>query len=149
MPPVAVEHAKPGLVVNVYEGSWSKLPDFDKLKPIATKVSKKVDLGSQPHNDNYGLLLEGFIKIERGGAHRFYTASDDGSALYIDGQQVVDNDGVHNATERSGEVALEAGMHSIKILFFQGNGGRKLKTSYSSPDTPKQEMPANLFYHVE
>ena len=149
MPPVAAEHPKPGLMVKVYAGSWNKLPDFDKLKPMATKVSKKVDLGSQPHNDNYGLLFEGYIKIEQSGLHMFYTASDDGSALYIDGQQVVDNNGVHDATERSGAAALEAGMHAIRILFFQGRGGRTLKASYSPPDTPKQEMPANLFYHGE
>ena len=149
MPPVAAEHVKPGLAVKVYEGSWSKLPDFARLKPIATKVAENIDISNKPHNDNYGLLFEGFIKIEKSGAHMFYTASDDGSALYIDGKQVVDNDGVHGVKERSGAVALEAGMHAIKILFFQRDGGHSLTVSYSYPHKPKQELPADVLYHVE
>ena len=39
--------------------------------------------------------------------------------LYIDGELVVDNDGVHATAEKEGAVALAEGPHDIEIAFFE------------------------------
>ena len=43
----------------------------------------------------------------------FYTSSDDGSRLWIDGTPVVDNDGIHPPIERSGSIALTVPRSSV------------------------------------
>jgi len=40
--------------------------------------------------------------------------------LYIDGQLIVDNDGVHSIEVRLGSIRLAGGMHTIRVPYFQG-----------------------------
>jgi len=46
--------------------------------------------------------------------------SCDGSRIEIDGQLVLDNDGLHGATERRATVALEKGWHRFECEWFRG-----------------------------
>ena len=46
--------------------------------------------------------------------------SDDGSKLYIDGHQVIDNDGQHAPKGVAGDCKLKAGEHRIRVSYFQG-----------------------------
>jgi len=89
------EQARGSTTYAYYEGTWDKVPDFAKLKPNATGSSGAFSLGVAKRGDNYAIKFEGFFKIDRDGEYKFSVNSDDGSKLYVDGQQVVDNDGVH------------------------------------------------------
>ena len=40
--------------------------------------------------------------------------------LYIDGQLIVDNDGVHSTEVRLGSIRLAGGMHTMRVPYFQG-----------------------------
>jgi hypothetical protein len=50
----------------------------------------------------------------------FFTASDDGSKLWVDGVQVVDNNFFQGVTERSGLINLTPGLHDIEVGFYEG-----------------------------
>src|SRR5690606_6522380 len=76
----------------------------------------------------------------------FYTNSDDGSNLYIDGVKIVDNDGDHAMQERSGTVALTSGFHTIEVLFYENGGDEELQVSYSSPNISKRALPFSNLY---
>ena len=52
------------------------------------------------------------------GRWTFYTSSDDGSFLWIDGELVVDTAGTHPVVKKSGEVQLTAGRHSFEVTFY-------------------------------
>ena len=47
--------------------------------------------------DHFAYEFRKLINIPEKGVYRFYTYSDDGSKLFIDGKAIVDNDGSHNA----------------------------------------------------
>ncbi|MEC8832477.1 MAG: PA14 domain-containing protein, partial [Bacteroidota bacterium] len=70
-------------------------------------------------SDNFSIRYTGYIQIDTQGSYTFYTTSDDGSKLYINGNQIVDNDGAHGSQERSGTVTLTTGLHDITVLFFE------------------------------
>jgi hypothetical protein len=93
--------------------------------------------------DNFAIRYTGMINVAAGGTYTFYTASDDGSALYIDGVLVVNNDFSQGATERSGTVMLAAGTHAIEIRYFEGGGGESLQVQVSGPDT--SDVKTDLF----
>ncbi|MDP6546761.1 MAG: glycoside hydrolase family 127 protein [Phycisphaerae bacterium] len=85
-----------------YEGSWDKLPDFDKLKMVDSgqaanfdiaPIYKKNKKGAKP--DNFAIRFTGKIAIRENGWYTFYLISDAGSRLSVKSQQVVDNDGLH------------------------------------------------------
>ena len=87
------------------------------------------------NTDYFGIRYTGSIHVAAGGSYTFYTTSDDGSALYVDGVMVVNNDFSQGATERSGVVTLTAGTHAIEIRYFEGGGGEELQVHVSGPDT--------------
>ncbi|KAB2667169.1 MAG: tandem-95 repeat protein, partial [Verrucomicrobia bacterium] len=58
-----------------------------------------------------------------GGHYTFWTESDDGSALYVDGNLVVNNDGLHGMATASGSIDVSSGNHSVEVRFFEQNGG--------------------------
>ncbi len=72
---------------------------------------------------NIGLLFEGWLDIPEDGIYSFYTYTDDGSVVKVDGETVVDNDGAHSRIERSGQAALRKGLHRLEIRYFDSNGG--------------------------
>lgn len=88
-----------------------------------------------PH-DNFVWEDEGIIYIEAPGKYRFCTTSDDGSVLYLDGQKVTDNDGLHGPQERcSNQIDMTTGKHAVTADGFQRGGGAWMDVKYEGPDT--------------
>ena len=70
-------------------------------------------------DNNWAAVIDGVIAVEEAGEHDFFVSSDDGSHLWIDGQMLVDNGGMHGAEEeKTGAITLDEGYHSIKINLF-------------------------------
>jgi hypothetical protein len=62
----------------------------------------------------------------------------DGGALLL-----VDNDGFHGPTEKSGKVKLRKGLHGFTLLYFQGTQGATLGVAWDGPGIQKQKLPRN------
>jgi len=103
----------------------------------------EVDPGDR---NDFSIRYIGYVLIATGGTYTFYTSSDDGSKLYINGIEVVDNDGAHGTRERSGTIALTAGYHAIEVLFFERGGGEFLSVSYAGPSITKTGLPFSIIY---
>jgi len=138
-----------GLKVKYYEGSWSSIPDFSALTPVFEDVAGTPTATIRNRDDYYGLRFSGYISINQSGTYTFYTNSDDGSKLYIDGVIVVDNDGLHGVQEISGNKSLTAGMHSIVVDYFEADGDVFLEASYAGPGVTKQKIPANVLFQCD
>lgn len=80
------------------------------------------------------------LTIEAAGTHTFYLNSDDGSALYIDGERIIDNDGRHGATQRQVTIDLEAGTHDIELQYFEASGKQTLQLLWSGPETGNETV---------
>ena len=90
--------------------------------------------------DTYGFRYTGYIYIETPGLYTFSTTSDDGSNLSIDGNEIVDNDGIHGAETEFGQLNVVApGYYPIEILYLQ-DGDDILAVTVSGPDTGNVEM---------
>jgi hypothetical protein len=70
----------------------------------------------------YALDCTGVFNVPATQVYNLTLNSDDGSQLLIDGVSIIDNDGEHSATSKSGSIALEAGQHSVELQYFQGPG---------------------------
>ncbi|MNT76974.1 PA14 domain protein [compost metagenome] len=68
------------------------------------------------------MRFTGKLKVPVQGLTRFRLYSDDGSRLYINGQLVIDNDGVHSPSSVTAELTLNPGLHDIRVDYFQGPG---------------------------
>src|SRR5262249_2476823 len=118
-----------GVNYEYYEVSVGALPNFDTLAPKSTGIAATFDISSAQLSDHFAFRFRGFIQIDVAGDYTFYTTSDDGSRLYLDGALVVDNDGGHAKQERSGLATLTAGFHAIEVRYFEGAGLESLLVS--------------------
>jgi hypothetical protein len=135
-----------GMYYEYFLGAWSELPDFDTLTPTATGVVDNFDISPRTRDDNFAFRFLGYIQVPDDGEYTFYTASDDGSKLYIGDLEVVNNDGPHGVEEKSGSIPLKAGVHAITVTFFEAGGGEDLFVSYEGPSVSKQNIPNDVLY---
>ncbi len=133
-----------GLAFTTYDGAWERLPAFATLTPASTGTTWGIGTAGRLGND-FGVVLEGFVEIPRDGVWTFFTESDDGSALFIGGTQVVSNDGRHESAERSGRIGLRRGLHRIRVEYFQSGKSGALGASWEGPGTPRQPIPGTAF----
>lgn len=96
--------------------------------------------------DSFAFVFEGFIDIPEKAIYNFYTFSDDGSVLYIDDQVVVDNDGSHALKRENGRVALDKGLHKIKVVYFENYMGEFLEVGWSSRSIREETIPDHVLY---
>ena len=140
---LAQDDVQPGLV-GAYYHTGERLQDFPAwgadVKPRFKRVDKRIDFdrvlgvfhGTKLKDDFY-VRWTGFVKVPRPGKWKFYTVSDDGSRLRIDGRVVVENGGTHEMREASGEVDLEAGAHEIVLDYFERYGPAGIRLLWEGP----------------
>jgi len=68
----------------------------------------------------FGIIYTGRIQVTKAGSYKWRTNSDDGTILWIDGTKVVDQDSIHGPADAEGDIKLTAGMHDMKLWYFQG-----------------------------
>jgi plastocyanin/regulation of enolase protein 1 (concanavalin A-like superfamily) len=149
-PPDNPANAIAGLEYSYFEGTWSSLPNFDALTPVKTGLTSNLSLAARQVSDHFGFQFNGYVYVPGSGTYTFYTTSDDGSKLWVGGSLVVNNDGQHNAQERSGSIILEAGWHQFKLAYFDSTGNEVLNASYSGPGlASKTAIPDYAFERVD
>lgn len=139
---------QPGLRVDFYAPSPSNVAreTLQAMTPANSGVATTI-LMDQPvlkTRDAFALMFTGHIVIDKPGKYTLFIASDDGSRFYIDGELLIDNDGLHGMVEKKGTVQLAAGLHPIVATYFDNGGGDGLNMSWSGPGLEKQEIPANV-----
>ena len=143
----------PGMLCQIYDWTGGNLPtNFDGLTAVETVSVPNLTLDLSDREDTYALLFTGEIEIENEGEYTFFLSSDDGSKLYIDGVEVIDNDGSHGLREKSNEIPLllTSGKHTIKVEFFEKYGAQQLFLKYQGLDTAgvKTDIPDSAYSHT-
>lgn len=123
-----------------------RLPDFSRLQAAASGTAYEVSVTGMtlPREANIALVFTGYIQITTPGNYSFALSSDDGSKLYIDQKQVVDNDGAHGVITANGSIDLQPGKHAIRVEWFNGGGGAWLGAYFEGPGIPRQFIDPNL-----
>ena len=121
-----------GWVGNVFalsnDTKW--LPDFDQMTPISRVMlpnlaipERQFSAGFPGVNDLFewfGIRFDSLLVLPESCDCEFQLIADDGAILYIDGEEVINNDGVHPTRSKSGAASLSAGYHDIRVDYFQG-----------------------------
>ena len=131
------------------------LPDFTVLTPYLRSTMPLLGYGSTTGNcvgsgrtDNVGAVFEGWLTTATEGTHTLSLTSDAGSRLWLDGVLVVDHDGLHSYSEKTGTAYLEAGRHSIRVAFFDTTGACGLALKWAVPGaTSRVTVPSTALSH--
>jgi glucose/arabinose dehydrogenase len=124
-------------------------PDFTAFRLARTDPKVDFDWATgSPHPelgpDGFSVRWTGFVIPEFSQTYSFYTMSDDGVRLRVNGQLLVDNWTDHGPTENSGAIALSAGVPASLVLeYYENTGGARIGLSWSSASRPKEVVPAS------
>ncbi len=90
--------------------------------------------------DTFLTHVEGWLVVPVAGRYTLRLASDDGSKLSLDGQVVIDHDGLHGPTSKDVELDLRAGSHPLEIWHFEAYGGWLLRLAWKRPGAEAFEV---------
>ncbi|MDZ7722987.1 MAG: family 20 glycosylhydrolase [candidate division KSB1 bacterium] len=144
-----IDPAVNGLMCEYYAGGpWVQLPDFAGLNPLRTERVQEIGPDAVAHRDDqYALRFTGELTIAHDDTLTFYTSSDDGSHLIINGKTIVMNDGVHGTVTKTGRVYLTAGRHDLCVEFFDAQYGQVLEVGTLTNNGENLPLsPSNLYF---
>lgn len=122
-----------------YHGNWESLPNFAEHKPVAEGVCSGLDLTVANRSDQFGVVFTGFLKLDQAGDYTFALGSDDGSRLSIDDREIVNVDGIHPHSTKEARTRLEAGVHAVRIEYFEQGGEETIRLELAGPGVPRQD----------
>lgn len=138
---------QPGISYKYFEPTGKIDLNSINNNPTATGVADIISHQNKKRTDKFALEFTGYIRIYKDAIYTFFTDSDDGSMLYIDDEEIVNNDGDHGNVEKSGKAALKKGFHKIKVLYFDSGGGNSLRVLMQPEGGKKELIPAALLFH--
>ncbi|HUU19934.1 MAG TPA: PA14 domain-containing protein [Sedimentisphaerales bacterium] len=129
------------------KGSYYK--GMDLINLVLTRMDPQIDFNwgtGEPDPlvdaNQFSVRWVGQIEAAFTEPYTFYTMSDDGVRLWIDGQQLVDNWTSHSATENKGTIDLMAGqVYSLEMEYYEDVDDAVAELRWKSPRTPKQLIP--------
>lgn len=130
----------PAVINLTTQFDFSGLPSATRVDPTVNFVWNSttpppagVGTANGANFDRFAVRWTGKRNVTAAGVTQFQTGSDDGTRLYIDGVQVLNNEGGHGVQNTVGTINPTAGMHDIVLYVIQGNAGRRSTCSGSRP----------------
>lgn len=138
---------KPGLIASVYYGNFDMLPEFNTLRPAFKKTVMEISHKLARRDSNFAMEYEGYLLIPADDVYGLSLISDNGSRLFLDGKEIISNDGIHGMREEGGYFPLGKGYHKIRLEYFQREGGVGLKLLLEVPGHQKSNIPDPWLLH--
>ena len=121
----------------------SALDDIDwSAEPSHQEVIERIDYANGRGSfweggstDTFGVQVTGTFQVQQSGSFAFSLGADDGAALWVDGKEVIANDGLHGFRTRAGEIDLEPGAHVFEVRYFENYGNAGLRLEIEGPGT--------------
>jgi type 1 glutamine amidotransferase/glucose/arabinose dehydrogenase len=112
-------------------------PNVDELR-ATIDWRKDGDFGGLM--DQFVVDVDGYLKVDEAGEYEFRMASDDGSMLLLDGERRIWIRGVHPVEKETVTLDLDAGLHPLRVLFFENAGGAYLTLEWRPPGSEDFEI---------
>jgi hypothetical protein len=126
-------------------------PDVTRVDPLINYPPTQVPWPGLDgrFTSTFAALETGYLKVDTPGRYRLALSSSDGAQLWLDGSLLVDNNGIHPMRTRARTLRLSAGLHPLRVVYFDRTGSAGLVLSWSGPGVAQQVIPAgNLVQSV-
>ena len=144
-PAVATECGDPGIAYRYYEGNFMQTTEMlAKGKVMEEGVMPEISLPSEPEKDHFGYDFHGLFKIDTTGRYMLRLSSDDGAILYIDGREVLNMDGSHTTKMANVMLPLEAGLHDVRLVYFEDCEDQLLELTIQGKEAEAQPLQLSL-----
>ncbi len=99
------------------------------------------------NSDKFSAEWTGQILAPETGSYIFTTKSDDGIAVWVNGQQLINDWNNHATRQDSGKIILQAGQkYDIKVDYFENSGGAVAQLFWTTPTQAQKIIPQSYLY---
>ncbi|ODG99831.1 hypothetical protein A4S05_36215 [Nostoc sp. KVJ20] len=140
---------------NGLKGEYYDNIDFTNLKQTRTDATVNFNWGNGSPDpsvgaDTFSVRWTGQVEAKYSETYNFYTTTDDGVRLWVNGQQIINKFVDQSATEHSGAIALVAGQkYDIKLEYYDKTYDAVSRLSWSSTSQAKEIIPQSQLYSPE
>jgi hypothetical protein len=139
---------QPGCRYTYHTANFKRISQVEPDPAEATGTMPEPSIAGAGAADHFAYLFFGYLDVPKDGIWSFALRNDDGSALWIDGVCVVDNDGIHDLSEAQGTIPLGKGLHFYKLVYFDDEGDQGLTWSWKAPGADRYvPIPVNKLYY--
>lgn len=93
-------------------------------------------------DDTFSIYWSGLVHTPTGGVYTFFTNTDDGVQLWVDGQLIIDQWIDQSPTEHSGSISLDADTdYVIEMAYYENGGGAVAELRWQPPGMSKVIIP--------
>jgi colicin import membrane protein len=123
---------------------------IEKLPPTKKETIDTIDYKSTPgywiglddrFQNAFVARFRGHINVPTNGTYTFFCIADDGANVYINGKEVVKNDGLKaQDEEREGKVDLPSGLADVVVDYFCEQGSCGLRVDWEGPGMMRTKL---------
>jgi hypothetical protein len=142
--------SKSGLQYEIFDGKWKSIPDLSGLQPVAKGICKDLKVQGLPTKaDHFAVRFKGYIRVDKSAVYNFKLKSDDGCRVKINGKTVVDLNILcdRDPWTGTGAIGLEAGKHTIEVIYFQDLHRKSLELSFDIENHNYKAVQPQQFSH--
>jgi hypothetical protein len=146
----------PGLLYQIYPGSWPDFPVFAKEIARLSGVAATPSASDGGGYTRYAAAYDGLIEVPADGGYSFDVMARDGARLSIDGEMVAVTGppfaevcgSPSNAVRFArGTLGLRAGKHVLRLETLETASAGSVRLMWEGPGISLQEVPAKAFSH--
>jgi hexosaminidase len=138
---------RPGLRFTLFDGKFTSAQDIDLGAQATAGIVTSFDLQQFGRQAEYGVAFDGYLRVPADGFYKFAVESDDGAVLWIDEEEIVNNDGNHPSQVVTSYVPLRQGFHKMRLKYFQGEGGAALRIDWAFPGQESKPLDGSVLFH--
>lgn len=156
----------PGLVSEYYKtglpSALTSIPQFANFTPDYTLLEDNVYFPEtfgdwtttkgqvlSGYDDHFAARFFGKIQAPTAGSYTFQVQSSDGIILFIDAEEIINNDNTGGSETVTGSIFLTEGFHDIDLHYFDATGGAELILSWITPgESSAVVVPLQRFFHA-
>jgi hypothetical protein len=134
-------------------GQYFATQSLSSLKVTRTDPSLNFDWGYDQSpvagvpGDHFSVKWTGYVQPLYSQVYTFYTQSDDGVRVSVNGQLIINNWSNHTAETNTGSIRLVAGQkYKIEVDYYQNTGDAQLQLMWSSASQAKQIIPTSQLF---
>mgnify|MGYP000648687425 CR=1 FL=1 len=133
-------------------GEYCDNANFTGASMVRTDGTVNFDWGSGSPDaalgaDSFSVRWSGAVLPQYTQTYTFYTTTDDGVRLWVDGKLLIDRWADQSPTEASATIALTAGKKvDLRMDYYENGGGAVAKLAWSCPSRGKEIIPQSQLF---
>jgi hypothetical protein len=127
--------------------TFTNAPTLTRLDPVVDFDWSLDSPDPLISTDHFSIRWSGQVLPQYSQIYTFYTKSDDGARLWVDGQLIIDRWISQPATEVKGTITLNAGQkYDLLMEYFENGVSASAQLSWSSPSKAKEIIPSTQLF---